>query len=106
EVVVFVGTNDGYLHAIDGSSGRELWSFVPKELLDDMNRLFFNPRSNFKHYGIDGSIVPVVFDRNNNGIIETSSPENDFVYLVFGLRRGGSSYYALDVSDKNNPVLK
>src|SRR5690606_37392508 len=50
--------------------------------------------------------VPVVFDRNNNGIIETSSPENDFVYLVFGLRRGGNSYYALDVSDKNNPVMK
>ncbi|HET6630762.1 MAG TPA: PilC/PilY family type IV pilus protein [Woeseiaceae bacterium] len=102
EVVVFVGTNDGYLHAIDGEKGNELWSFIPSELLGDMNRLFFDPESTFKHYGIDGSIVPVVFDADNDGIIETGQ---DFVRLVFGLRRGGNSYYALDVTDKNSPQL-
>jgi type IV pilus assembly protein PilY1 len=102
DTVVFTGTNDGYLHAIDGDTGRELWSFVPKELLSDMNRLFFDPKSNFKHYGIDGNIVPVVNDENRNGEIDG---ENDFVYLLFGLRRGGNSYYALDVTNKNAPEL-
>ena len=104
DVVVFTGTNDGYLHAVDGSTGQELWAFVPKELLSDMNRLFFDPKSNFKHYGIDGSIVPVINDENNNGEIEPG--DGDFVYLLFGLRRGGNSFYALDVTNKNSPELK
>ncbi len=100
-VVVFVATNDGYLHAIDGKEGNELWSFIPAELLGDMNRLYFDPETTFKHYGIDGNIVPVVFDENNDGTING----DDFVYLVFGMRRGGNSYYALDVTDRNNPKL-
>ena len=103
DIVVFTGTNDGYLHAIDGNTGQELWSFVPKELLGDMNRLFFDPKSNFKHYGIDGNIVPVFNDENGNGVIEPG--DGDFVYLLFGMRRGGSSYYALDVTSQNAPVL-
>ncbi len=104
EIVVYVGTNDGYLHAIDGSTGEELWAFVPNELLGDMNRLFFDPKSNFKHYGIDGNIVPVINDENNNGVIEPG--DGDFVNILFGLRRGGSSLYALDVTNRNAPVLK
>jgi type IV pilus assembly protein PilY1 len=103
EIVVFLGTNDGYLHAIDGTTGEELWAFVPNELLGDMNRLFFDSKSNFKHYGIDGSIVPVVNDENNNAVIEPG--DGDFVYLVFGLRRGGNSFYALDVTNRNAPNL-
>jgi type IV pilus assembly protein PilY1 len=101
DVVVYTATNDGYLHAIDGNTGIELWSFVPKELLPGMTRLFFDPRSKYKIYGIDGDIVPVVADRDNNGIIDGS----DFVYLLFGLRRGGDNFYALDVTDKNTPKL-
>jgi type IV pilus assembly protein PilY1 len=103
DVVVFTGTNDGYLHAIDGDTGQELWAFVPRELLPDMNRLFFDPKSNFKHYGIDGNIVPVLNDEDGDGDIEPG--DGDFVYLLFGMRRGGNSYYALDVTNKNAPVL-
>lgn len=101
DVVVFAATNDGYLHAVDGTTGVELWSFVPKELLPGMTRLYFNPRSKYKLYGIDGSIVPVINDRNKNGIIDGT----DFVYILFGMRRGGNSYYALDVTNKNQPRL-
>jgi type IV pilus assembly protein PilY1 len=68
-----------------------------------MNRLFFDPKSNFKHYGIDGDIVPVIMDNNRNGVIETS--DDDFIYVLFGMRRGGNSYYALDVTDRNSPQL-
>jgi type IV pilus assembly protein PilY1 len=101
DVVVYTGTNDGYLHAIDGETGAELWSFVPRELLPNMARLFFDPQSSFKNYGIDGDIVPVVRDTNQNGVVDG----DDFVYILFGMRRGGSSYYALDVTDKNNPEM-
>ncbi len=103
EVVVFAATNDGYLHAIDGQTGAELWSFIPKEMLPRMVDLYDDEAINYKQYGIDGDLVPIVVDRNHNGTIESGS---DFVYLVFGLRRGGNTYYALDVTNKNAPKLK
>jgi len=101
DIVVFSATNDGYLHAINGNTGEELWSFIPKELLSNMTRLYFDPNSKYKQYGIDGNVVPIVKDANKNGIVDGA----DFVYLVFGLRRGGNSYYALDVTNKFAPRL-
>jgi type IV pilus assembly protein PilY1 len=101
DVVVFTATNDGYLHAINASTGAELWSFVPKELLSNFTRLYFDPDSRYKQYGLDGSIVPVVKDANNNGIVDGS----DFVYLIVGMRRGGQNYYALDVTNKTSPRI-
>ncbi|MGI9204305.1 MAG: PilC/PilY family type IV pilus protein [Woeseiaceae bacterium] len=102
DVVVYTATNDGYLHAVDGDTGDELWSFVPMELLSNMTRLFFDPDSKYKNYGLDGNIVPVVFDENGNGIIDGG---NDFVRIIFGMRRGGNTYYALDVTNKNQPKM-
>ena len=32
DIVVYSATNDGYLHAIDGKTGEELWTFVPREM--------------------------------------------------------------------------
>ena len=101
EVVVFTATNDGYVHAVDGSTGQELWAFIPKEHLPNLTKLFFNPESSFKNYGVDGDIVPVTKDVDRDGVIEPA--DGDFVYIIFGMRRGGDSYYALDVTNKNSP---
>ncbi len=101
EVVVYTATNDGYFHAVDGETGVELWSFIPKQFLPDLPELMLNGDATYKHYGIDGDIVPVVADLNDNGIIDGS----DFVYVIFGLRRGGTEFYALDVTDKDDPQL-
>jgi len=103
DVVVYTATNDGYLHAINGTTGVELWSFVPKQLLSNMTRLFFDPSAKFKQYGLDGNIVPIVKDVDKDGVIESS--DGDFVRILFGMRRGGTTYYALDVTDKNSPDL-
>ncbi len=103
DVVVFNATNDGYLHALDADTGDELWSFVPKELLVNMADLYANENVDYKNYGIDGDVVPVVKDKNGNGIIEAG---DDFVYLIFGMRRGGDNYYMIDVTDRNNPQLR
>lgn len=103
DVVVFTATNDGYVHAIDGDTGVELWSFVPKQLLPNMARLFFDPSAKFKQYGVDGNIVPIVKDVDSDGVIE--SGDGDFVHIIFGMRRGGTTYFALDVTDKNAPDL-
>lgn len=101
DVVVFSATNDGYLHAINGSTGEELWSFVPKDMLPRFAQLFFDPESKYKSYGIDGSITSIIKDANDNGVVDGA----DFVYIIFGLRRGGFDYYALNVTNKNSPQL-
>ena len=103
EMVVFTATNDGYLHAIDADTGEELWSFIPNQLLDNLPRLFFDADANFKFYGIDGNLVPVVRDVNGDGVID---PTEDFVYLIFGYRRGDTTYMALDVTVKDSPKVK
>lgn len=104
DIVVFNATNDGYLHAINADTGIELWSFLPYELLDNLTDLYFNENVDYKTYGLDGSVVPVVYDKDQDGIIEPI--DNDFVYLVFGMRRGGDNYYMLDVTDRNSPALR
>ncbi|MDX1405801.1 MAG: PilC/PilY family type IV pilus protein, partial [Woeseiaceae bacterium] len=101
DVVVYTATNDGYLHAINGTNGQELWSFVPKEMLTRFSQLYFDSTQKYKSYGIDGSVVSIVKDDNDDGIVNGS----DFVYLIFGLRRGGFNYYALNVTNKNSPEL-
>ena len=102
DIVVFNATNDGFLHAIDAETGVELWSFIPKELLPNLTDLYFNENVDYKNYGIDGDVVPVVYDADNDGVITVGK---DFVYLVFGMRRGGDNYYMVDVTDKDTPKL-
>ncbi|MDJ0939076.1 MAG: PilC/PilY family type IV pilus protein [Woeseiaceae bacterium] len=104
DLVVYTATNDGYVHAIDADTGQELWAFIPREHLPKLSNLFFNADAPFKTYGVDGDIVPIVADRDNDGIIEQG--DGDFVYIIFGMRRGGDTYYALDVTDRNSPKVK
>ncbi len=104
DIVVYTATNDGYVHAVDADTGQELWAFIPKEHLPKLPSLFFNPDASYKNYGVDGDIVPVIADRDNDGVIEPA--DGDFVMLIFGMRRGGSAYYALDVTNKNSPKVK
>lgn len=101
DAIIYAATNDGYLHAIDPTDGSELWSFVPQELLPDLKTLFDDPAATDKHYGIDGNLRALVFDEDRNGVISG----NDKVYLYFGMRRGGDTYYALDVTNKASPRL-
>lgn len=98
--LVFFATNDGYLHAINTSDGTERWAFIPEEFLPDMKLLYTNATSSSKHYAIDGSLRVQVVE-NNNGVIDGS----DKVYLYFGLRRGGDTYYALDVTNPDAPTF-
>ncbi|MBU2678442.1 MAG: PQQ-binding-like beta-propeller repeat protein, partial [Gammaproteobacteria bacterium] len=104
DLVVYTATNDGYVHAIDASDGSELWAFIPREHLAKLPSLYINADAAFKSYGVDGDIVPITADRDRDGIIEPA--DGDFVYIVFGMRRGGDSYYMLDVTDKDSPKFK
>lgn len=82
---IFVGANDGMLHAFDDATGKEVWGFVPPGQLNQVRKL---AGSTFGYY-VDGS--PTLYDLGSKKV------------LIFGERRGGSRYYALDVTDPLDP---
>ena len=103
EGVVFVGTNSGYLHAFkaDHDEYVEYFSYIPQELLANVPTYVNGSTLADKTYGIDGPINYWHDDINKNGQVDLDN--NEKVLLFFGLRRGGSNYYALDVSNPEEP---
>tara|TARA_R110002167_G_scaffold14825_1_gene59732 strand:+ start:166 stop:5358 length:5193 start_codon:yes stop_codon:yes gene_type:complete len=103
ESSIFFGTNEGFLHAVDINTGIEQFSFIPKELLGNLDTYFVNASTGSRPYGMDGGITLWTKDANKDGRL--NKDDGDFAYLYIGMRRGGRNYYALDVTDVNNPSL-
>ncbi len=98
--VVFIGTNEGYLHAVNAGTGEEIYSFVPPELLENLDPYYKNERTINRIYGLDGDFTLWVDDENLDGTISSGT---DHAYLYMGMRRGGRNYTALDVTTKATP---
>jgi type IV pilus assembly protein PilY1 len=98
---VFVATNSGYLHAFDTNKNNpvERFAFVPKELLPNIDRYYQG--TGLKTYGLDGHITVWHDDTNKDRIV--NGTEQAILYV--GMRRGGSSYYAIDISNRDAPKL-
>ena len=126
--VIFVGDNQGYVHAFGEVGGvlvatdtsvsppkvtktpiaavDELWAFYPGELLATLPAHLRNS-SNPRVYGMDG--VPVVYFHDKppagrvvgNGLVDG----DDEVRVLIGMGKGGRNYYAFDVKDPFNPGL-
>jgi type IV pilus assembly protein PilY1 len=90
--VLYVGANDGMLHAFNvkkGSAniGEELFAYVPSMVYPNLNQLTFN---GYQHkYYVDGT--PLIADVQIGVDWKT--------YLVGGLGAGGKGYFALDVTN-------
>lgn len=99
--MIFLGTNSGYLHAFDTNidNPKERYSFIPKELLPIVHDYYRGGGT--KKYGLDGQISVWHNDTNRNQIVDN----NEKAYLYVGMRRGGRSYYALDISDRDRPKM-
>jgi len=103
KIHILIGTNAGALHMFKdtGDDVDETWAFMPKEFFPNIKTLRNNSTSDDKVYGVDGKITAYIDDKDGDGIIETG----DKVWIFFGLRRGGSSYYAVDISNPDSPSL-
>ncbi len=104
--VVYVMTNQGLLHAIDATEtdatgGDELFAFMPKRLLRNLPVLQGGATGIDHVYGLDGGLTPWHTDADGDGTVD----DGEELLLVFGMRRGGTAYYALDVTDPTSPRL-
>ena len=101
--VVFAVTNEGYLHAISTVDGSELWAFMPQQMLQRARNLYYDEAYADRVWGLDGNIRVIRNEVNSNGVIEPGLGET--VRIYFGMRRGGSEYYALDVTYRTTPTV-
>ncbi|NWN92930.1 pilus assembly protein PilY [Marinobacter adhaerens] len=102
DTTVFYGDNQGFLHAVDGETGKLHFSFIPAELLKNQSVLMRNQVAEYERpYGMDGSVVPWFQDINGNRIVDSG----DSVYIYAGMRRGGRNYYGLDVTERDSPSM-
>lgn len=99
--LVFAGSSDGFLHAFDGANER--WAYVPERFLRDLPSLRDAGSSGTRHAGIDGDFRVVYADVNGDRIVDPAA--GDRAVIVFGLRRGGRAYYAIDVTSPESPRL-
>ncbi|WP_422488768.1 pilus assembly protein [Endozoicomonas sp. ALE010] len=100
------GTNYGVLHFIEdqGNNVVENWSFFAGETAGNAAKLYENRDDAGHPYGLDGQISVIRLDYNKDGNIKHT--DGDRMILYFGMRRGGSSYYAIDVSNPDGtPTL-
>ncbi len=101
--VIFFGTNEGYLHAINSADGGEVFSYIPQSLLGKLKYNYVNQPGYAKTYGLDGPLTTWVQDKNYNSKI---TEDDDQAFLYAGMRRGGRDYIALDVTKKEKPKHK
>jgi len=116
DITLYVSTNSGFLHAIndhDGSTsttndGKELFAYVPSDLLS-LQKILFENSSGVDHpFGLDGPLTLWVIDPDGDGVVLNSSntiETGNEVLLSLGMRRGGRNYYGFDVTDRNHPKL-
>lgn len=84
---VYVGANDGMLHAFNAADGIERFAYVPRGI--DLAKLQnFSDPDYGHHFFVDGPIIT-----------STSRDLTNQTVLVGSLGRGGRGLYALDVTD-------
>lgn len=88
--MVYVGANDGMLHAFDANTGVERFAFIPSPVFANLPLL---TQQNYSHrFYVDGSpnMGDVFFDGQWRTV------------LVGGLNKGGQGIYALDITNPDN----
>jgi type IV pilus assembly protein PilY1 len=88
---VYIGANDGMLHAFDELSGEEIWSYIPESQLPKLRSL---ADTTYCHeYFVN--LTPKASDVYLGGQWRT--------VLFGGMKHGGDGFYAIDVTHPESP---
>lgn len=91
--MVYVGANDGMLHAFNADSGDEEWAFVPEFALPTFNVM----ADSFYCHTYSCDQTATIADLKIGGIWKT--------VLVAGGGKGGAGLFAMDITEPGNPDL-
>ncbi len=115
DIRIYMGTDDGFMHsirntdALGNESGEEDWAFIPRAVMDKIDIIRTNSSATAHPYMVDGAPTAYIVDTDGDGTIGKDANGNadptDRAIIYFGLRRGGKNYYAIDVTDPDNPDL-
>ncbi|MGL5157726.1 MAG: pilus assembly protein PilC, partial [Acinetobacter junii] len=126
------GSTQGLLHVVragknatDANRGKEVFAFAPNEMMQNQKNAFLSETSstlgkNNLFYGIDAPWTAYTqyvakadgtLTVNDSGRVAQNASGDDIAikglqWVYGGLRMGGKSYYALNLSDLDNPELK
>jgi len=92
--MLYVGSNDGMLHAFDDKTGEEVFGYVPGQIYSQAasRGLHYLTDPDYQHqYYVD--LTPAVSDVFLPGGVDWTT------VLIGGLRSGGRGYFALDVTN-------
>ncbi len=93
--MLYVGSNDGMLHAFRASDGEEMFAYVPNLVFPKLADL---ADKNYQHqFYVDGT--PTVADVYDSSSTATPTWRKWKTILVCGLKYGGQGYFALDVTE-------
>jgi len=92
--IIFVGANDGMMHAIDARTGYEVWAFIPYNLLPKLRSLYDGQPVEQFEYFVDSS--PKLAEVKINGAWRS--------LLLFGQGPGGTFYQCFDVTEAGMSV--
>lgn len=106
--VIYVGANDGMLHAFDETTGEELMAYIPGNLFSSASStagLHFLTDPNYGHrFYVDGSatVSDVYIDKGEATPVNRDSKDGNkdwHTVLIGGNRAGGRGVFALDITD-------
>lgn len=114
--MLVVGANDGMLHVFnagqydtsvdkfDNGTGNEIFAFMPRGVMNTV-RLLADPATTLHKWSVDGTVTvaDVYIDPKHAGTPTNADREWRTVVLG-GLRQGGSSYFALDITQPDELV--
>ena len=129
---ILFGTTQGVLHVVKAgksdeittvgnTAGEEVFAFVPQEMLAAQGKAFLDPPQtivegsttngmNNLYYGVDGvwtARTEYVYDTANETFkVYDSATKYGKQWVYGGLRMGGRSYYALDLTNLDSPAVK
>ena len=96
--MLYVGANDGMLHAFKAADGTETFAFIPtavRETLSDLTTPKYGASGKAHRYFVDGT--PVISDVFFGGAWHK--------VLIGSLGAGGQQIFALDITDPESPKL-
>lgn len=99
---VYMGANDGMMHAFAADTGVERWAYVPSMVISNMWKLADTGYATSHLNFVNGS--PITSDVCTANCSDSGSAVWKTI-LVGGLNGGGRGYYALDITDPVAPAL-